>query len=97
INYPNDYDFTRITEYKYLTGQKHQMTTLSREYPRAEGDPYYPIPTPKNQQLYLKYALEAEKLANVSFIGRLAEYRYYSMDQVITRVFNWLRDKSVGL
>jgi len=92
INYPNDYDFTRITEYKHLTGQKHHLTTIAREYPQAEGEPFYPIPTKENRDLYNLYLLEQKKLKNVYFVGRLAEYRYFSMDQVITHVFNWLRD-----
>lgn len=90
INYPNDYDFTRITEYKYLTGQYHPWTTIAREYPSSEGEPYYPIPTDANLELYKKYAAEASRLKNVYFIGRLAEYRYYNMSQVIERVFDWL-------
>jgi len=91
VNYPNDYDFTRISEYKHLTGQKHLWTTIAREYP-AEGEPYYPVPTEMNQALYNRYASEAEKLKSVYFLGRLAEYRYYSMDQVITQVFRILNN-----
>jgi len=90
INYPNDYDFTRITEYKHLTGQNHPWTTIAREYPSTDGEPYYPIPTDENISLYEKYVQEAEELKNVHFVGRLAEYCYLSMDQVIERTFSWL-------
>ncbi len=96
VNYPNDYDFTRITEYKHLTGQKHPWTTIAREYPKAEGEPYYPVPSEANQKLYQKYQSEAIKLKNVFFIGRLAEYRYYSMDQVVSQAFACL-SKILGL
>ena len=83
VNYPNDFDFTRITEFKYLTGQRHSGTSIVREYPQSVGDPYYPIPTPANQALYQKYKALAESEPNTYFIGRLAEYRYYNMDQVV--------------
>ena len=83
VNYPNDFSFTRITEFKHLTGQTHAGTSIVREYPMAEGDPYYPIPTPETLALYRKYSELAEAEKNTSFIGRLAEYRYYNMDQVV--------------
>lgn len=83
VNFPNDHEFTRITEFKYLTGQKHSGTSIVREYPRTEGDPYYPIPRAENQELYLKYANQAASERNVFFVGRLAQYRYYNMDQVV--------------
>ncbi len=83
VNYPNDYDFTRIVEIKHVTGQRHPQTTLVREYPTAEGEPYYPIPKAENEALYRKYHREAKKLKQVSFIGRLAQYRYLNMDQVV--------------
>lgn len=83
VNYPNDYDFTRITEFKYLTGQKHHKTTIVREYPTSEGEPYYPIPQKKNIEQYKLYEEEAQKLKNVFFIGRLANYKYYNMDKVV--------------
>ena len=85
INYPNDYGFTRITEFKHLTGQKHDKTTLVYEYPEATGDPYYPVPRPENEQLYKKYAALANQLTNTYFVGRLATYRYYNMDQVVAQ------------
>ncbi|VTY32427.1 UDP-galactopyranose mutase [Xylophilus ampelinus] len=83
VNYPNDQQFTRITEFKHLTGQNHSGTSIVREYPCAEGDPYYPIPTTQNEATYQKYKILAELEANhVTFVGRLAQYRYYNMDQV---------------
>lgn len=83
INYPNTYKFTRIVEIKHVTGQKIPRTTIVKEYPTSRGEPYYPIPTPKNQKLYLRYKKEADKLKNVYFVGRLAQYKYLNMDQVI--------------
>ena len=84
VNYPHpDVPYTRITEYKYLTGQKHKKTSITYEYPSAEGDPYYPIPRPENQELFKKYEALADAQANVTFVGRLATYRYYNMDQVV--------------
>lgn len=83
VNYPNDYDFTRITEYKYFTGQKAPVTTVVKEYSRAEGEPYYPIPRKENKDLYKKYEKKAEELDNTYFIGRLANYRYFNMDAVV--------------
>jgi UDP-galactopyranose mutase len=85
INYPNSYDFTRITEFKHLTGQIHHKSTVVYEYPSPEGDPYYPIPTDVNMQLYAKYKKEAEQLQGVWFTGRLGTYRYYNMDQVVAQ------------
>ncbi len=84
INEPTEaVPFTRTTEYKHLTGQRHAKSVISREYPRADGDPYYPIPRPDNRALYERYQQLAEREANVTFVGRLAEYRYYNMDQVV--------------
>src|SRR3989338_5613770 len=83
VNYPNDYDFTRIVEYKHITGQLAPWTTIIKEYPRSEGEPFYPVPTPYDREIYEKYKLKAEKLKNVFFIGRLAQYRYLNMDQVV--------------
>jgi UDP-galactopyranose mutase len=75
--------YTRTTEYKHLTGQRHAKTILSREFPAADGDPYYPIPRPDNRELYRKYATLAAAQRNVTFVGRLAEYKYFNMDQVV--------------
>jgi len=83
VNFPNEYDFTRIVEIKHATGQVHPKTTIVREYPAAEGDPFYPIPREQNQKVYEKYRAEAKKLENVFFIGRLAQYKYLNMDEVV--------------
>jgi UDP-galactopyranose mutase len=86
VNYPNDHDFTRIVEIKHATGQKLPSTTIVREYPQEFGpgrEPYYPIPAPDAKALYQKYAERAASENNVTFVGRLATYRYYNMDQVV--------------
>jgi UDP-galactopyranose mutase len=84
VNYPAEsVPYTRITEYKYLTGQVHDRTSITYEYPSAEGDPYYPIPREENQQLFKRYEALAIAQADVTFVGRLATYRYYNMDQVV--------------
>jgi UDP-galactopyranose mutase len=85
INYPNDYAYTRVTEFKYLTGQECDKTTIVYEYPQDEGDPYYPVPRQENAELYRKYAALAEKTPDVHFAGRLATYKYYNMDQVVAQ------------
>ncbi len=83
VNYPNDFDFTRITEFKHLTGQVHSGTSTVKEYPQSEGDPYYPIPNDTNEELFKRYETLAKSETNVTFVGRLAQYRYYNMDQVV--------------
>ncbi len=83
VNYPNTQAYTRITEFKYLTGQKHAKTSVVYEYPKAEGDPYYPIPRPENNKMYKKYETLAETVPHVYFTGRLGTYKYYNMDQVV--------------
>ncbi len=83
VNYPNDNEFTRVTEFKKLSGQVHPKTTLVYEYPKAEGDPYYPIPKPECTALYNKYKALAETTPDTYFVGRLATYKYYNMDQVV--------------
>jgi UDP-galactopyranose mutase len=85
INYPNSQMYTRVTELKHLTGQLHPKTTLVYEYPKALGEPYYPIPKPENAELYKKYVLLASTLKNVYFTGRLGTYKYYNMDQVVAQ------------
>jgi len=85
VNYPNDYGYTRISEFKHITGQEHPTTSVVYEYPQAEGDPYYPVPRPENAELYRKYEAEADAMANVTFVGRLATYKYYNMDQVVAQ------------
>ncbi|MGE5463916.1 MAG: UDP-galactopyranose mutase [Syntrophothermus sp.] len=88
INYPNEYPYTRVTEFKHLTGQKHAKTTLVYEYPTMHGDPYYPIPRPENAQLYSRYQKLAAQKRGVYFAGRLATYKYYNMDQVVAQALN---------
>lgn len=83
INFPNDHEYTRVTEMKHLTGQVHAKTTLVYEYPRTAGDPYYPIPRPENAVLYRRYEDLAKQTPGVVFVGRLATYQYYNMDQVV--------------
>jgi UDP-galactopyranose mutase len=82
VNYPNEHPYTRVTEFKYLTGQEHQKTSIVYEYPMSEGDPYYPIPRPENKEIHKKYKALADNTAGVHFVGRLATYQYYNMDQV---------------
>jgi UDP-galactopyranose mutase len=83
VNYPMTEEFTRITEFKHLTGQKVAGTSVVREYPQAEGDPFYPIPRPENEALFKRYQALADAEEDVTFVGRLAQYRYYNMDQVV--------------
>lgn len=83
VNYPNEHEYTRITEFRHLTGQQHSGTSVVREYPQAEGDPYYPIPRPENEALFKQYEALCKQEAGVTFVGRLAQYRYYNMDQVV--------------
>jgi len=88
INYPNDYDFTRITEFKYLSGQIHNKTSVVYEFPQPDGDPYYPIPNTDNASLYQKYKELADNLKDTFFVGRLATYKYYNMDQVVAQALS---------
>ena len=83
VNFPNDHPYTRTTEFKHLTGQQASGTSIVREYPQAEGDPYYPIPRPENEALFKRYKALADAETDVYFVGRLAQYRYYNMDQVV--------------
>ncbi|GGR06625.1 UDP-galactopyranose mutase [Deinococcus ruber] len=85
VNYPNDYAYTRVSEFKHLTGQNHPQTSVVYEIPQADGDPYYPVPRPENAELYRRYERDADAVANVTFVGRLATYRYYNMDQVVAQ------------
>jgi UDP-galactopyranose mutase len=85
INYPNDYAYTRVTEFKHLTGQEHQKTSVVYETSCAEGDPYYPIPRAENAEIYRQYHALAERTPHVHFVGRLATYKYYNMDQVVAQ------------
>jgi UDP-galactopyranose mutase len=85
INHPNDHDYTRVTEFKHLTGQRHPRTSLMYEFPTADGDPYYPIPRPENDERYKRYQALADATPGVTFVGRLGTYRYYNMDQVVAQ------------
>lgn len=86
VNYPaEDVPYTRITEYKHLTGQRHPKTAVTYEYPSAQGDPYYPVPRPENAALFRRYQELADACEGVHFVGRLATYRYYNMDQVVAQ------------
>lgn len=85
VNFPNEHLYTRCTEFKYLTGQEHLKTSIVYEYPRAEGDPYYPVPRPENAEIYKKYKALADSTPGVQFVGRLATYKYYNMDQVVAQ------------
>lgn len=81
INYPNEEGFTRIIEWKHITGQKNPKTTIVKEFTTDKGEPYYPVPNPRNHEIYEKYRKEADKLVNIYFVGRLANYKYFNMDQ----------------
>ena len=85
INYPNENAYTRVTEFKYLTGQEHPKTTLVYEYAKSTGDPYYPVPKPENALLYKKYQELADATDGVHFLGRLGTYKYYNMDQCVAQ------------
>lgn len=92
VNFPNDHAYTRITEFKYLTGQDTRGTSIVKEFPRADGDPYYPIPNPDNESRYQRYKALARDERDVVFVGRLAQYRYYNMDQVVAAALKAARD-----
>jgi UDP-galactopyranose mutase len=82
INYPGtEVEYTRIVEYKHFGNQKSSKTTIAKEYTVDHGDPYYPVPNPRNQAIYLRLKQEADKLCDVHFVGRLANYKYFNMDQ----------------
>lgn len=88
INYPNEHLYTRVTEFKYLTGQEHSKTSIVYEFPKAEGDPYYPVPRPENQEVYKQYKALADATPGVYFVGRLATYKYYNMDQCVAQALS---------
>ncbi|MEP6902034.1 MAG: UDP-galactopyranose mutase, partial [Actinomycetota bacterium] len=85
VNYPNEQAYTRVTEFKYLTGQVHEKTSVVYEFPQAEGDPYYPIPRKENAEIYNRYKTLADARSDVHFVGRLATYKYYNMDQIVAQ------------
>ena len=96
VNYPNEHIYTRTTEFKYLTGQEHAKTSIVYEIPCAEGDPYYPVPRPENAALYRRYKALAEQTPGVHFVGRLATYQYYNMDQVVAQALKTFRNIAAG-
>jgi len=85
VNYPNKHLYTRVTEFKYLTGQEHAKTSIVYEYPRAKGDPDYPVPRPESAEIYKQYKALTDATPGVHFVGRLATYKYYNMDQVVVQ------------
>ncbi|BAY31095.1 UDP-galactopyranose mutase [Nostoc carneum NIES-2107] len=88
INYPNEQLYTRVTEFKYLTGQEHNKTSIVYEFPKAEGDPYYPVPRPENNEMYKQYKALSDSTPGVYFVGRLATYKYYNMDQCVAQALS---------
>jgi UDP-galactopyranose mutase len=96
VNYPNEHLYTRVTEFKYLTGQEHPMTSIVYEYPTSEGDPYYPMPMPEALAIYEKYRALASATHGVHFCGRLATYRYYNMDQVVAQALTLYKRLAAG-
>ncbi len=98
VNYPQSERFTRVTEYKYLTGQQHARTSLTYEYPCDDGEtPYYPVPRPENMVLYKKYEALAQARRDVWFVGRLATYRYYNMDQIVGQALATFQRMQISL
>jgi UDP-galactopyranose mutase len=93
VNYPNEHRYTRIVEIKHITQQKTPFTTISKEFPTNEGEPYYPVPNPTNEKRYQKYLAESRKLPNVHFIGRLAQYQYLNMDEVVKSALDLFEQK----
>ena len=85
VNYPNEHLYTRVTEFKYLTGQEHSKTSIVYEFPKSQGDAYYPVPRKENAELYASYKTLADTTPNVHFVGRLATYKYYNMDQIVAQ------------
>jgi UDP-galactopyranose mutase len=93
VNYPGtEVDYTRIIEYKHFGNQKSDKTTIVKEYTVADGDPYYPVPNEKNQHTYEKYKKEADKLTDIYFVGRLANYKYFNMDQAFKNTLDLFKE-----
>lgn len=92
VNYPNDYDYTRITEFKKMTWQEHNKTTIMKEYPCDGEEPFYPFPTDEWKKVFAQYKYECEREKNTIFVGRLAEYKYYNMDAVVRRALDLFED-----
>ena len=97
VNYPNDYDFTRITEHKYFLDEQSEQTVISIEYPQSFqngiNERYYPIQNSENQSLYDKYKKEAQKISNLYFVGRLGDYKYYNMDLAVERALDFFKEE----
>ena len=85
VNYPNEQLYTRVTEFKYLTGQEHKKTSIVYEFPKSEGDAYYPVPRKENAAVYAKYKALVDNTPGIYFVGRLATYKYYNMDQIVAQ------------
>ena len=90
--YPMDHEYTRITEFKKMYGQKHPKTTICKEYPCFGDEPYYTYPTKEWKELAQKYRDLSAKEKNVVFLGRLAECKYYDMDDVIRRALDVFKE-----
>ncbi len=96
VNYPGpEVPYTRIVEYKHITGQKNPKTTIVKEYTVDDGEPYYPVPNPRNQAIYDMYKEEADKLKNIYFVGRLANYKYFNMDQAFKNALDLFQELEV--
>jgi len=100
VNYPNDYDFTRITEFKHISGQKIDTTTIVREFPQdyvrddpEKNIPYYPVFKDGNEKIYKQYQKHAEQFKNIHLVGRLAEFRYYDMDDIVARALTYFDEQ----
>jgi len=103
VNYPNTQAYTRITEYKHLMDVKPAKTTIMKEYPQeydrrvpSKSIPYYPIPKDSNAELYAKYLKLAESFKSLKLVGRLAEYRYYDMNNIIERALDVYEKEFAG-
>ena len=100
INYPNNYDFTRIHEYKHYLNDKSDKTVIAKEYSEffelGKNERYYPIASPENSALYEKYLNEAKELNNVYFLGRLGDYKYYDMDKAVQRAIDLFEEIANG-
>jgi len=100
VNYPGtEVEYTRIIEYKHFGHQQSDKTTIVKEFTVDHGEPYYPVPNPRNQQIYERYKAEADKLQDVYFVGRLANYKYFNMDQAFKNaldLFDSLQKADVG-
>ena len=95
-NYPENYDFTRITEFKHFLDRKSPVSPIAFEYPEAfnhKNEPYYPIPNSESAEKYQRYEEDAKELSNITFLGRLAEYKYYNMDQIVERTLKVFDDE----